>query len=146
MINGNSMFIQPQPVNARDANRGFIAKFDNLQEAMGYLKAVDTIEQAAQLDPLVQLASFGPLDNSREGAVLGDVSSRALARMGYDSAAMTVPASGGIDWTVQGPAGIVSFTEGPNGTAAVVADRSGLRSVAISPASNGILYEEVRPH
>lgn len=137
----NSMYIQPQAVTPRDARQGYGARFDNLQEAMGYLKAVDTVETAMALDPLVQLASFGPLD-SPEGAVLGQVSAQALSAQGFDSVVNGTNARG-TDWTLEGPAGIVSFTEGKNGTAAVVVDGSGFRSVAITPGANGILYQEI---
>ena len=136
----NSMFIQPQAVNQRDASKGYVAKFDNLQEAMGYLKAVDTVETAVALDPLVQLASFGPLD-SAQGAVLGQISADALHAQGFNSSVNGSNAHG-TEWTLNGPAGMVSFHDGPNGMAATVADASGFRQVAISSQGNGILYQE----
>jgi hypothetical protein len=134
------MMIQPQAVNPRDARQGYVARFDNLQEAMGYLKAVDTLETAMSLDPLVQVATLGPL-HSPEGAVLGHTTAQVLHHEGFD-VAVNGTNRNGTDWTIEGPAGIVSFTENKNGMAAVVVDGSGFRSVAVSPRGGGILYQE----
>lgn len=134
------MEIRPQAVNARDAHKGYLAKFDNLQEAMGYLKAVDTLETAMTLDPLVQLSTLGPL-HSPEGAMLGQATSEVLGHEGFD-VAINNTNQHGTDWTVEGPAGIVSFTQNQNGMCAIVVDGSGFRQAAISPRGNGIFYQE----
>lgn len=137
----NAMLIQSQPITPRDRAQGYTAKFDNMQEAMGYLKAVDTMETALALDPHVQVASFGPLDGTPAGTVLGNVSAQVLAEQGFDTAVNNT-GSRGVEWALSGRAGSVSFSDDARGMSATVADGRGVRHAAISPQQNGILYME----
>lgn len=133
--------IQSQPLTPRDRSQGVTAKFDNLQDAMCHLKGVDVLETALSLDPHVQVASFGPLDGTPTGAVLGRVSAQVLADQGYDTAINNTGAKG-VEWAISGPAGAVSFSDDARGVSATVVDGNGARHAAVSPGKNGILYME----
>ncbi|MEW6277647.1 MAG: hypothetical protein AB1758_03410 [Candidatus Eremiobacterota bacterium] len=132
-----SIWIQPQPVNATDARRGYVARFDNLQEAMGFLKAGDTVDLAAELDPVVVTAGAAMATSPREGASFAGL----LAEHGFNSGRFSLT-DDGHEWTLNGPAGLISFQNGADGIAAVVADERGTRMVAISSQNHGILYQE----